>query len=168
MNQLLSVWSFAAPEQEHNGLLSPDHAHDQQHDQQHDRRRERNPNLWDTSEDSGIRKAADNSQSSPLSASEQPEASTCGTGTVKDVQKSGLQAGEGSQGLRSREAADDWFNHQAFDKEPSRDDDADTEVPALTSKDTGVSRRQNRQANNREHQRRWRLRQKVWSAFHTL
>lgn len=69
------------------------------------------------------------------------------------------QADAISRGTHSREEVDEWFNHSAFETEPSQDV-ADVEVQA-PSKETSLSRRRNRQASNREHQRRWRIRQKV-------
>ena len=146
MDQLLSVWGFAAPEV--NGLLSGDATEHTEHDQQ--------SVLRNTSEGSNCQEPAGHARPSLF---EQADASTSGTAT--DVHTSADGASR-PRGTRSREEADDWFNHQAFETKPSRDVDADAELLApSSSKDSGPSRRRNRQASNREHQRRWRIRQKV-------
>ena len=143
MDQLLSVWVLAAPAS--SGLLNGDDRQPTEHDQ-----------LRSTSEGSCLLRAAGHSR--PC-LSEQADAST--TGTVRDLQVPADGAGR-SRGTHSREEVDDWFNQQALDTEPSQEVDADAEVQApSSSKDSGLSRRQNRQASNREHQRRWRIRQKV-------
>ena len=146
MDQLLSVWDFAAPDS--NSLLNGDNRQPTERDQQNV--------LRSTSEGSCLQVAA--GQSRP-NLSEQADAST--SGTVKDVQVAADHASR-SREIHSGEEVDDWFNHPAFDTEPSQDVDADAEVQApSSSKDSGPSRQQNRQASNREHQRRWRIRQKV-------
>lgn len=70
------------------------------------------------------------------------------------------QADDTSLGTHSRDEVGDWFNHTAFETEPSQDADVEVQEPS-NSKESSISRRQNRQASNREHQRRWRIRQKV-------
>lgn len=148
MDQLLSVWGFAAPES--NGLLSGDDTEPTEPTEQ-----DQQSMLRNTSEGSGLQKAAGYLRPS-LSMQ---DTSTSGTGN--DVHTSADDVSR-SRGTRSRQEVDNWFNHQAFGTEPCQDADADAEVQALSSsKDSGPSRKRDRQASNREHQRRWRVRQKV-------
>lgn len=131
MDQRLFVWGFAAPIPESNDLLSG--ADNEPSEHYHD------SVLRDASNASGRQTAADCHQSIPFG-----------------------QEGDASREPHSRDEVDDWFNLSAFETEPSHNVDADGEVQAPSnSKESSLSRRQNRQASNREHQRRWRIRQKV-------
>lgn len=64
---------------------------------------------------------------------------------------------------------DAWFNHQAFEQPPQPshsppvNEDSRTESHSGKQEDSPAQASERKQANNREHQRRWRLRQKVQS-----
>ena len=145
MDQRLSVWSFSAPELEPNGLLRTSEP-DSNCSHSHDLKLQASACASDPRED------ADPSQ--------KDETDVPGQAATKDGFTSVVLHTENtSRGSQSREEVDDWFNTEAFEKAPLEDVDADVETPAISSKRPGPSQR--RQANNREHQRRWRLRQKV-------
>ena len=147
MDQRVSVWSFSVPELEPHGLLSTSAAQSNC-SYSHDLKLQASSSASDPRED------ADRSQNGEPNAPGQAATKDGLTSTV--VQTENTSRGSHS---RAREEVDDWFDHQAFEKSPLEDVDDDAETPASSSKRSGPSQR--RQANNREHQRRWRLRQKV-------
>ena len=109
-----------------------------------------------------LHELAETSAKAGPGATEQADACSL-TATREGLTSSVPEDVNASRESDSRAEIDDWFNQQAFE-EPPQDIDADAETPG-SSKRSGPSQR--RQANNRVHQRTWRLKNKVQYLYST-
>ena len=154
----MSVWSFSVPELEPNDLLCNSRVDTYLHDVE--------PHSQPTDVDAP-KDANKIAEPTPYS-SELADATQCHpsrSGSVPVLQHS-ESPGETASPSKTQQTGD-WLNHQAFERAPQspRIPPANTagQVDAPGSKQTenSVAEASERKQANREHQRRWRLRQKV-------